>query len=388
MKSNPYDLIIVGLGAMGAAALWQAAKRGARVLGIDRHDPPHDQGSSHGDTRITRLAIGEGEMYMPFIQRANDIWRELEAQTGQTLFHQSGGLIIAPQTGAAKFHADGDFVQISARIASKFGINHEVLDADEIRARFPLLTPRDTDRAYHETDSGVLRPERCIATQLRLAREAGADTRVNEQVITWDADANGASVTTDRDTYRADKLILSAGAWMTELLRDEWRGGLRVCRQQIHWFEADDLRLFAPDVFPYVIWIGDTPEDFWSTFPAPTDGVAGVKMVSEQYHTSEAVDKISRVVTDEEIADMAQRTKRHLRGTGERSVRADVCFYTVTRDEHFVVDFHPASRRVALASPCSGHGFKHSAAIGESLAQMALDGGAELDVSGFALARL
>ena len=373
---------------MGAAALWQATKRGARVLGIDRHDPPHSLGSSHGDTRITRLAIGEGEMYMPFIQRANEIWRELEARTGQTLFHQSGGLIIAPQTGAAKFHADGDFVEISARIARKFGIAHEVLNADQIRSRFPLLTPRDTDRAYHEPDSGVLRPERCIATQLRLAREAGATTRVNEQVISWEADASGASVTTDKDTYRADKLILSAGAWMTELLHDEWRGGLRVCRQQIHWFEADDLRQFAPDVFPWVIWIGDTPEDFWSTFPAPTDGVPGVKMISEQYDKSEAVDKISRVVTDAEIADMARRTKQRLRGTGERSVRADVCFYTVTRDEHFVVDFHPASRRVVLASPCSGHGFKHSAAIGESLAQMALDGGAALDVSGFALARL
>lgn len=388
MAANQVDIIVVGLGAMGAAALYQASQRGARVLGIDRYDPPHTLGSSHGDTRITRLATGEGEMYMPFIQRANQIWAELEAKSGRTLFHQSGGLIIAPEKGAAKFHVEGDFVEMSVRMASKFGIAHEILDAAQIAQRFPLLTPRDCDHAYYEPESGVLRPERCVQTQLELALANHADIRACEAVVDYRADADGVTVWTDKDSYRADKLILCAGAWMSELLPAPNRGELRVCRQITHWYEAHNLRLFDPSVFPYVIWIGDVPEDFWSTFPAPSDGVPGVKMVSEQYHTSEEVHAISREVTPAEIADMHQRlTVQRLRGTTARSVRADVCLYTVTRDEHFIIDFHPESRRVVMASPCSGHGFKHSAAIGETLVQMALDGGAQFDVSGFALGR-
>ncbi|MCY4146096.1 MAG: N-methyl-L-tryptophan oxidase [Chloroflexi bacterium] len=386
MAANQYDIIIVGLGAMGAAALYQASQRGARVLGIDRYDPPHALGSSHGDTRITRLAIGEGEMYMPFIQRANQIWAELEAKSGRTLFHQSGGLVIAPEQGAAKFHAEGDFVDLSARIARKFGIAHEILDAAQIARRFPLLTPRDCDHAYYEPESGVLRPERCIQTQLELALADQAVIHACEAVVDYRADASGVTVRTDKARYRADKLILCAGAWMSELLPAPSRDKLRVYRQVIYWYEAPDLTLFDPAVFPYVIWIGDAPADFWSVFPAPADGLPGVKVLSEQYHTSEEVHAISREVTPAEIADMHQRlTAQRLRGTTERLLRADVCLYTVTRDEHFIIDFHPESRRVVLASPCSGHGFKHSAAIGETLAQLALDGGAQFDVSGFAL---
>ena len=158
---------------MGAAALYQASKRGIKALGIDRYDPPHSLGSSHGDTRITRSAIGEGEIYMPFIKRSNAIWRELEARTGDELFLQSGGLIIAPEDAGAGFHVQGDFIQLSADIAQRHGIAHELLDADEIQARFPMLTPRPIDLGYYEPGAGVLRPERCISAQLNF----GASSR-------------------------------------------------------------------------------------------------------------------------------------------------------------------------------------------------------------------
>ena len=157
MTAQHYDLIVVGLGAMGSAALYQASKRGVSALGIDRYTPPHTMGSSHGDTRITRNAIGEGEMYMPFVTRSNEIWRELEAATGKTLLHQSGGLIIGGEKAAA-FHYQGDFVEASSRIADEFGIAYELLSADELRQRFPLLTPRDSDRAYYEPSAGVPAP--------------------------------------------------------------------------------------------------------------------------------------------------------------------------------------------------------------------------------------
>lgn len=386
---NQYDLIVVGLGAMGSAALYQASKRGARALGIDRFDPPHTMGSSHGDTRITRQAIGEGEMYMPFIRRSNDIWRELEAAAGQELFLESGGLIIAPQSDAASFHVQGNFVALTVAIAEKYGIPHEVLGAEDIKRRFPMLKPRSVDRAYYEPGAGVLRPQRCIQTQLDLANEAGAAIRRNERMIRFQADARGVTVITEQGSYRADKLILSTGAWIGDLLPESYRAGIRVCRQVIYWFKADDLRAFYPENCPFVIWIGDRLEDFWSTFPAPRDGPRGVKLVTEQYHSSTHADAINRQVSAAETADMYHRlTAPRLKGLRENLIQAEVCMYTVTADEHFVIDRHPGSARVLIASPCSGHGFKHSAAVGETLAQLALDGGSETDISAFALARL
>ena len=193
MTARHYDLIVVGLGAMGSAALYQASVRGASALGIDRFSPPHTLGSSHGDTRITRNAIGEGEMYMPFIKRSNKIWRELEAATGRTLFHQSGGLVIGGEDAVA-FHFQGDFIDVSAQIAEKYGIDYEILNAAEIRRRYPLLTPRDSDRAYYEPSAGVLRPERCIETQLDQARELGATIHTGERVTGYDIGARGLTV--------------------------------------------------------------------------------------------------------------------------------------------------------------------------------------------------
>ena len=202
MMAEQYDVIVVGLGAMGAAALYQASKRGAKALGIDRYHPPHTLGSSHGDTRITREAIGEGEFYVPLVRRSDQIWRELESLSGRRLFEQSGGLIIAPPSASATFHGEGDFVEASARVAMRHGIAHEVIDAEEIRRRHPLLKPRSIDRAYYEPGAGVLRPERCIQTQLDLARQAGAAIQMGEKVT----ELRGDGQWRDRD-QRAGPLL-------------------------------------------------------------------------------------------------------------------------------------------------------------------------------------
>ena len=249
MTAGVYDVIVVGLGAMGAAALYQASRRGASALGIDRYEPPHTLGSSHGDTRITRSAIGEGEFYVPLVQRSDEIWRELESVSEQTLFHRCGGLIIAPPSSNATFHGEGDFVEASAQVAGWHGIAHEVFDAAEISRQHPLLKPRNIDRAYYEPGAGVLRPERCIAAQLDLARQAGATVHTGEKVTAYQAGADDVTVTSERGSYRADKLILSAGAWMADLMPEAYGPGMRVCRQVIYWFEAEDIRAFRPEVF-------------------------------------------------------------------------------------------------------------------------------------------
>lgn len=387
MNAAQWDLIVVGLGAMGAAALYQASRRGLRVLGIDRYHPPHNMGSSHGDTRITRHAIGEGELYMPFIQRSNAIWQQLEAASGRTLFHRCGGLIIgAPQ--AAAFHFQQDFVGTSARIARQYGIAHELLDAHETMRRHPLLKLRAHEVAYFEPGAGLLRPERCIQTQLELAQAAGVALQTGERLLRYEPSATAVQLVTDKGSYSAAKLILATGAWIGEALPAQLRASVRVCRQVIHWFEAEDIRQFRPERFPFVIALGDSPEEFWSAFPSPHDGRPGVKLLTEQYDSSTQPDEVERAVQPEEAADIYQRlTRPRLRGLRARALHGEVCLYTLTADEHFLIDRHPASERVVLASPCSGHGFKHSAAIGECLVQLALDGGCALDIADFRFAR-
>ncbi len=389
MTDRHYDLIVVGLGAMGAAALYQAAKRGAKALGIDRFHPPHHFGSSHGDTRITRQAVGEGEMYMPFIRRANEIWRELEAISGRRLYLESGGLIAAPQDGAASFHAHGSFVERSAGLARKYQIQHEILNAAEVRRRFPNLIMQGGYDAYYEPGAGVLRPELCIQTQLELAHQAGASIHTGEIVTGYTPGKDDVRIVTDKDIYIADKLILAAGAWVSDLLPAEYQGGFEVYRQVIYWFKTDDISAFYPENFPWIIWIGDTLVDMFATFPAPRDGIPAVKVMTEQYTETTRAAALDRVVKSEEVSRMYHHlTVPRLKGIRDKLIHADVCMYTVTPDEHFVIDFHPASKRVIVASPCSGHGFKHSAAIGECLVHLALDGATCLDITSFGLDRL
>lgn len=388
MTENHYDVIVVGLGAMGSAALYQSAKRGANVLGIDRFTPPHNNGSSHGDTRITRQAIGEGEMYMPFIHRTNAIWHELEAETRRDLYLKTGGLIIAPQTGSAEWHLKDDFVNVTAKIAKGHNIEHEVIDADEVCRRHANLILRPQDYAYYEPDAGVLRPELCISAQLELAQKHGATTHTNETVVDYEAHGDGVTVTTDKATYQADKMIVSAGAWVLDLLDEQFRPDVKVYRQVIYWFEAEEIEAYTEENFPFLIWIGDNAEDFFSVFPTPRDGIQGVKVLTEQYAKTTHPNDVDRTVKSEEIAHLYEMTQARLNGVTDQLVHADVCMYTSTPDEHFIIDTHPESDRIVIASPCSGHGFKHSAAIGETLAELTLQGKTTLDISGFKLSRL
>ena len=388
MKKDRYDVIVVGLGIMGASTLYQLAKQQANVLGIDRYSPPHTFGSSHGDTRITRQAIGEGEMYMPLIRRSNEIWQELEEQTNRQLYLKTGGLIIAPQAGGAQFHAYENFVIRTAQVATKYGIKHELLSAEATMQRYPLLKLRPKDLVYYEPDAGVLRPELCIQTQLEQAIQHGATVRTGEVVTGYKATANGVSVTTNKDSYEADKVVLAAGAWILDLLAPEHRPGLAVYRQVIYWFNADDIVPFTEENFPFLIWIGDRMSNFFSAFPTTRDGIQGVKVLTEQYTKTTTANDVDRTIHPEEIEHLYEMTQKRLHGVKNILVHADVCLYTVTPDEHFILDFHPESARVVIASPCSGHGFKHSAAIGETLAEMALTGRSTLDISQFSLRRL
>lgn len=366
------DIVVVGLGAMGSATLHRLARRGARVIGIDRFDPPHTQGSTHGETRITRLAVAEGPEYVPLVQRSHAIWRELEAETGETLFIQNGGLVIAAGDGAPS-HGKPTFLGATIGIARAHGIAHEILTASEIRHRWPQFRVRDHERAYFEPAAGILFPERAIATQLRLARQNGASIRPNEQVLSITPHAGGVSIVTGNSRIEAGRVVLTAGPWLPALVPG-LAPNTRVQRQTQLWFAPEQPGLYTPEICPIFIWQhGPGEEDYLYGFPALPGG-SGVKSGTERYGAPTTPDTVDRTVPETEWRDIhARHIAPHLHGLGDRLTKSNTCLYTCTPDAHFIVD---RADSIITASPCSGHGFKHSPAMGEHLAAMALDGAA------------
>lgn len=385
-----YDLIIIGLGAMGSAALYLAAKRGVRALGIDRYDPPHTFGSSHAETRITRLALGEGAQYLPIVARSNDLWRELEAATGETLLYQRGGLILTSPDSAAMFRGQAqDFAILTQQIVETHGIDHAMLSGADIRARYPHIPARDQDRAYYEPTGGFVLSEKAVAAQLAEAQQWGAVVRTNEPVTGVDWSARDVTVTTAAGAFAADSAIVTTGAWISDFVPHKEREHFPVYRQVVYWFDVEDSAMFAVDHWPFVMWIGDTTEAFYTSFAIVPDGVPGLKMVTEQHHTPCDPNTVVRDISEDEIAYFYEHfASKRLTGIKRKCLAAEACLYTVTADEHFVIDWHPESHRVIVASPCSGHGFKHSSAIGEALVQMAIDGNSQLSMAPFAFSRL
>jgi sarcosine oxidase len=382
------DVVVVGLGAMGSATLHQLARRGVRALGLDRFAPPHDRGSSHGESRITRQAIGEGEEYVPFVLRSHEIWRELEALTGERLLEPVGGLLLSRPAGATRHHGKVDFVRRTIAAARRFAIAHDVLEAGEVMKRFPPFRLAGDEIGYFEPGAGVLRPERCVAVQLDRARALGAAVRTGETVERLAPGARGVEVVTDRARYEAGHVVVTAGAWLPALLGGPFPGLLRVHRQVLTWFAPDDAdaAAFSPERFPIFIWMyGDGDADYFYGVPHLSEGV---KLADEQFAETTGPDEVRREVSAAEIAAIhARHVAGRLTGISRRCVRAETCLYTTARDSGFLIDRHPDWERVIVASPCSGHGFKHSPAIGEAIAELVTDGASRLDVRPFALGR-
>ena len=387
MSGGRYDVIVIGLGAMGAAATYQLAKAGVTVLGIDRYAPPHAFGSTHGDTRITRLAVGEGAQYAPLVRRSHEIWRDIERRTGRQLLHECGGLVMARQRSQGQ-HGVPDFVGGTLAVATAHGVDHEVLDTGQIRQRFPQLAVTD-EHGYYEAGSGYVVPEECVAAQLQLAGELGATVRTGETVRSWSSDGGTVEVVTDRGTYSAGSLVLAAGPWMASLV-PELAPHLTVHRQVLYWFDIADRSAYERyRDMPVYIWMhGPGAGDFLYGFPAIDGPDGGIKIAVEQYGAGTSPDAVDREVTELETRAMYEQHVRHLfAGLGPTCLRSASCLYTVTPDFQFVLDLHPGHANVVLASPCSGHGFKHSAAIGEVLAQLATNGESTTDISSFSLRR-
>jgi sarcosine oxidase len=388
MTTESHDVIVVGLGAMGSAAVYQLASRGVRVLGIDRLSPPHTHGSTHGDTRITRLAIGEGMVYVPLAMRSHQLWREIEAQTGADLLTANGCLILGRAGTGFGFHGKADFLHDSIAAAEAFGIAHEVLEAAEVSRRFPQFALVGDETGYLEPAGGFLRPEACVRAQLTLAAQRGADIHRDERVESFATSAGGVVVRTARGEYSADRLILSAGPWIAGLLGGELGRRFAVYRQAMHWFAiAPPHQLLTPARLPVYIWEVSGRDTFYG-FPAIDGEDGGMKVATEQFARPTDPASVDRRVPEGDSQALYDRlVGARLPQLQRRRVKAVSCLYTTTRDGDFVIDWHPQSDNVLIVSPCSGHGFKHSAAVGEAAAELVTQGTSTIDVRPFSLER-
>jgi sarcosine oxidase len=376
LSTETFDVIVIGLGALGAATLRPLAQAGVRVLGIDRHSPPHDQGSSHGDSRITRLAIGEGDAYVPLVQRSHAIWRALEAATGRRLYEATGGLVLSTSSGAAAHHGKPDFLRRTIASAQRFAIAHEVLDAAEIRRRFPQFALQGDEIGYWEPEAGFVRPEEAISAQLEVARKVGARIHTGETVQGLETQADGTTlVVTDQGRYATRQVVVATGAWLPEFLgqqaQAEWTRDFQVYRQVMYWFDTGAASAdFAPERFPIFIWMfGDGEEDYVYGFPSSDPTQPALKVATEQYSSPTSPEALQREVSADEIAAMyASRVQGRFPQIAGHATKARACMYTVTPDRDFVVDTLDEAGKVWIVSACSGHGFKHSAGLGEAIA--------------------
>ena len=370
-----FDVIVVGVGGMGSAATCHLAQRGARVLGLEQFGIPHDLGSSHGQTRIIRQAYYEHPSYVPLLLRAYELWQALETAVDEQLLFITGILNIG---ASGTFNFEGAW-----RSAQDHDLPHEVLSADEVNRRYPACRLPEEMRALYEPLGGFLPPERCIVAHVEQAMAAGAEVHGHEAVTDWQPDGDGVRVTTTRDTYSADRLVLTAGAWLGRILAD-LRLPLRVERQVLGWFQPQEPELFQVGRLPVIGLVGD--EGY--AYCTPVYGVPGFK-IGKYHHRSEAVDPnaVNRTFDAEDEELLRAFLRRYFPLADGPTMQLKVCMFTNTPDEHFIIDRHPEWSQVYLASACSGHGFKMTSVVGEIMADLALDGVTKHDIDLFRLAR-
>lgn len=377
MSDSSVDVLIVGAGVMGCAAAYQLARDGARVLLLDQFEVGHDRGSSHGPSRIIRLAYDSLD-YVALARASFALWRELEAESGEHLLSEAGGLDVGSPGALALDEIRATYVAA--------GVPFEQLDRDAIVGRFPQFNlPEDTVGLY-QADYSLLAAGRCVATLAAQARQHGAIIHEREQVRQLRAGATSVQVRTDQGVYMADRLILSAGSWMRPLLRQlDLALPLTVLKEQLAFFRARDPREFMPGRLPLVIHRFPKTTSLGSVFPIFDH--AGVKVMIDRVGPQVAPDDPDRSIDAPLLHRLHAYATDLLPGLTGEIIEAVSCRYTMTPDEHFIIDRHPAHPHIVIASPCSGHGFKFGAVIGRILADLALHGATSYDIGRFRLDR-
>ncbi|OIB58346.1 N-methyl-L-tryptophan oxidase [Natrialba sp. SSL1] len=371
-----YDVIVLGVGGMGSAAVSHLADRGVDVLGLERYDVPHGYGSSHGITRIFRLAYYEHPAYVPLLKRADELWTALEDTHDQQLLHRTGSIDAGPQ--------DSSLVEGSKRSCAEHDLDHEVCSSSELTERYPGYQLPEGYEAVYQPEGGFLVPEECIVAHVNRAHQHGATIRARERVVEWQpTDDDGVRVETDYGVYEADRLVVTAGAWAARFV-DELEGVAVPERQVLAWLQPEEPARFEPDAFP--VWNLQVPEGRYYGFPV--HGVPGFKF-GRYNHREETVDPeaFEREPTQADERLLREFAEQYFPDGAGPTMRLETCLFTNTPDDHFVIDTLPDRPQVSVAAGFSGHGFKFASVIGEIMADLALEGETEHDIEMFSLDR-
>ncbi len=371
-----YDAIVLGAGGVGSAAMLHLARQSARVLGIDRFHPPHDRGSSHGHTRVIRQAYFEHSDYVPLLVESYRLWRDLENHAGRQLFHQVGLIQVGPP--------EGQVVPGVLRSAAEHHLTVEQLGPSEIETRWPGLRSSQDSIGALEPGAGYLLVEDCVRAHLDAARAAGAEFLGETEVEAWSASGNEARVKTTRGEFTASRLVIAAGAWAGRLL-SELKVQLTVRRKSLFWFDTTAAQYDVANGFP--VFLYELPHGVFYGFPKLD--ARGVKVA--EHSGGRVVDDplvVDRSIDLEEQARLIQFLTAHLPSVTTKVTDHAVCLYTMSPDENFIVDHHPALANVVFAAGLSGHGFKFTPVLGRVLAEIALDGGTDLPIDFLSLSRL
>lgn len=364
------DVAVIGLGATGSNTLLALARRGVRVIGLDRFSPPHKLGSSHGHSRIIRQAYYESPAYVPLVRLAWERWQALEQDGGRRLLQQTGGLMLGP--------ADGELLVGATASAREHGLPYERLDRRALQGRYPEFRVGEGTEGLFEPMAGILDPEACITSALALAARAGAEIRTGEAVTGVHGGGGHLEISTGSGA-RLDvgRVVLAAGAGMPVLL-----GGaipLEVERQTMFWFEPRERGAWRAETRPVFIWEWEREQLFYGI---PDQG-RGVKVARHHEGEAGAPGETEQPVRPEDEAAVTDLVRRFLPTLTDRSSAGAVCHYTNTADRHFVIGPHPADARIILASACSGHGFKFASALGEVLADLVTEAKSGYNLSPF-----
>lgn len=375
-RTNNFGVIVVGVGTMGSAACFQLARRGVRVLGLERFDIPHGMGSAHGFSRMIRLAYFEHPDYVPLLRRSYALWKELAAELGRDVIHITGGLMIGPP-GA-------EVLEGSLRSVRRYELPHELLNAAEAMKRFPQFKLPEDYRVLHDHMAGLLLPERAVAGYAELALRSGAELHGQEQVTSWEASNHGVVVRSTKATYRADTVIFCGGAWTDKLVRD-LGVPLTVTRQPLAWVWPKSPELFDLGKFP--VWIMEHRDGSnHYGFPMLPDN-PGLKLASHKRSAPTDAETLDRSIHDSDEQAVRGVLSDFIPAANGPLLSLRICMYTNSPDHQFIIDRHPMHPNVIIACGFSGHGFKCASGIGEVLAELAVDGRSSLPVEFLGLKR-
>ncbi|WP_049927448.1 N-methyl-L-tryptophan oxidase [Halopiger goleimassiliensis] len=370
-----YDVIVVGIGGMGSAAVAELAARGVDVLGLERYDVPHDYGSAHGTSRIVRRPDATDRASATLLERGLERWRDLEADVDRQLLYRTGSIDVGP--------ADGDALEDARRICEATGLEYDRLSSADLSERFPAFAVPETYAGIYQPEGGVLVPDVGIVAQVTQAHRAGATIRARERVVDWRSVSDGVRVETDHGAYESEALVVTAGPWIPQLV-EPLEGVVVPERQLLGWFQPGNPDRFGPDRFP--VWTLWTDEGRY--FGTPVHDVPGCT-VGRRRTREESVDPdaFEREPTQADERLLRSIVEEYVPTAAGPTMRLSTSLSATTADDRFVLDTLPDRPEVVVGTGCSDSAFAFAPAIGEVLADLALEGTTEYDVDPFSLDR-